>query len=248
MARVKKTTSTRMGMVVEEYQHGRYGAPGNKREQKRALTPEEMQRQNQWQKEKRTWVRLMHYFEKNDYFMTLTYHKEERPADMKEAKEHFRRFRERVRKEYKKRGYELRWIRNIEVGSKGAWHIHVIVNRIPDADIILRAAWPYGKMVSQLMYEQGSFRDLAAYITKTPRTDRRLKESDFDCGRNMPLPEPDKKVYKHWRKEILIPRGYYLDKDSLREGRNPVTDYPYRVYALIRIGPGEKKGGGNRGE
>ena len=204
-----------------------------RREKKRDPTPEQMEKRNQWQKEKRTWIRLMEYFGERDYFSTLTYRQENRPKDMKEAKEHFRRAREKIRREYRKRGYELKWIRNIEVGTKGAWHIHVVLNRIPDTDIILQTAWPYGKVVSQLMYERGSFRELAAYMTKTPKTDPRLREANFDCSRNMPLPEPRKRVYKRWSREIRVPKGYCLDRESLWEGENPLTKYPCRVYLLV---------------
>lgn len=243
MGRVKKVTRTKMGLVIEEYRNGRYGAPGRRREKKTNPTPEQMEKRNQWQKTKRTWIRMMEYFGQWDYFSTLTYRRENRPESMEAAKEQFRRAREKIRREYKKRGYELKWVRNIEVGTKGAWHIHMVVNRIPDTDMILQAAWPHGKVVSQLMYERGSFRELAAYITKTPKTDPRLRESHFDCSRNMPLPESKKRIYKHWNREIRVPKGYLLDKESLWEGENPMTKYPCRLYLLIPAGRGKTRDG-----
>ena len=128
-------------------------------------------------------------------------------------------------------------MRNIEVGTKGAWHIHIIVNRIPDTDIILREAWEHGKVVSQLLYEKGEFAELAAYITKTPKTDPKLRESSYSTSKNLPLKEPEEKVYRHWKTfhKIRIPEGYYLDKESYHEGINPVTGYKYRTYTLLEI-------------
>lgn len=168
---------------------------------------------------------------------------------MEAAKEQFSKCIRQVRKEYRKRGYELKWIRNVEVGTKNGWHIHVIINRIPDTDIILQAAWPYGKVINTLMYEKGGFADLAAYITKTPATDPRLRESDYSASRNLPIPEPEKKIYRHWKtwKEIKVPAGYYLDKSSVKEGINPYTGYRYRSYSLLPLQDGGKKGGKRSG-
>ena len=49
------------------------------------------------------------------------------------------------------------------------------------------------------MYQKGEFEKLANYITKTPETDKRLREANYSASRNLPVPEPEKKVYKHWK-------------------------------------------------
>lgn len=51
---------------------------------------------------------------------------------MNEALKDFQKAIRKVRKEYQKRGYEVFWIRNIERGTKGAWHIHIVLNEIGD--------------------------------------------------------------------------------------------------------------------
>lgn len=235
MAYIQKKYTFPHAIEVEEYHTARYGAPGQKRQPKAKPTQDQIDRQNQRIKEKKCRRKLRAYFDVNDYFVTLTYKKEERPPDMEQAVKDFGKFVRKLRAAYRKRGQELRWIRNIEVGTKGAWHVHLAVNRIPDADLLIRKAWPQGRVTHQLLYEKGEFRELAAYITKSPKTDSRLRESSYSSSRNMPLPEPDKKLirWKTWRK-IRIPEGYYLDKVSLHEGINPVTGYPYRSYTLIK--------------
>lgn len=232
----KKIYGLRNAIEVEEYHTARYGAPGQTRQPKKKATPEQIAKRNQYNREKLARRKLRMHFDVNDYFTDLTYRREERPPDMKTAKEHFRDFMRKVRKEYRKRGAEVKWMRNIEVGSKNGWHIHLVINRIPDTDIILRKAWPYGRVVSELLYEKGEFADLAAYITKTPRTDSRLREADYSTSRNLPIPEPEVKIYRHWKtwKDPRIPKGYYLDKESCHEGINPVTGYKYRTYTLLR--------------
>ena len=222
---------------VEEYHTGRYGAPGQIRTKKKRPTPEQIEKINQFNKEKTARRKLRANFDIHDYFTDLTYRREARPPNMDAAKEDFRKFIREVRRQYQKRGQELKWMRNIEVGTKNAWHIHLIINRIPDTDIILAEAWKHGKVYNELMYQKGEFRDLAAYITKTPKTDPRLKESSYSSSRNLPIPEPEEKTYLHWGtwKSVRIPKGFYLDKESFVEGKNPVTGYGYRHYTLIRI-------------
>lgn len=134
MAIKRKTYELRQGDVleVEEFQEGRYGAPGEKRQKKKKATKEKMEKANQRNKVKLARMRLMQYFNPGDCFLTLTYEKSRRPEDMKEAKNHFTKMMRKIRREYKKRGSPLFWIRNIEQGTKGAWHIHMVINEIGD--------------------------------------------------------------------------------------------------------------------
>ena len=238
MAYIKKTYRLKNVIEVEEYHTGRYGAPGQIRLPKKKKTPEQVAKINQRNKEKLCRRKLRQHFYVGDYFVDLTYRKEERPEDMSEAKKHFKLFIQHVKREYKKRGHELKWIRNIEVGQRNAWHVHMVINRIPDTDLILRKAWQKGKVIMQNLTADGKFRKVAEYITKSPVNDKSLVESNHSASRNLPVPEPEKKIYRRWRtwkNEPMIPKGYYLDKDSMYEGENPITGYPYRVYSLFKL-------------
>ena len=66
------------------------------------------------------------------------------------------------------------------------------------------------------------------------------KESNCSASRNMPLPEPEVKRYSRWKtfvdRDIKVPKGWALDKESVRESNNPYTGYPRREYRLIRLG------------
>lgn len=235
MAYIQKKYMFPRAIEVEQFHTARYGAPGQERQPKRKPTPDQIRRQNQRIKEKKCRHRLRKYFEANDYFVTLTYRRDARPPDMETAVKHFRQFYKKLQREYRKRGHELRWIRNIECGTRGSWHIHLVLNRIQDTDLLIQQAWKHGRIVHQLLNDRGEFRELAAYMTKTPDTDPRLREANYSTSRNMPLQEPEKKRirWKTWKK-IHVPEGWYLDKASLREGINPVTGYPYRSYTLLK--------------
>ena len=105
----RKTYSFQGGDIldIEEYHDGRYGAPGLKRMKRRKATKEDMLRVNKWNKEKRCRQRLLQYFKETDLFLTWTYSIEKRPPDMQAALKDFRRSIAKVRRAYRKRGYEL---------------------------------------------------------------------------------------------------------------------------------------------
>ena len=230
---------------VEEYHDGRYGAPGMKREKKKKATPDQVAKINQYNKEKKARRRLRQYFHENDWFVTLTYRREARSQDMKTVKKHFRTFITKVRKEYKKNGCELFWIRNIENTKNNNWHIHLVINDAPDLIKLLNKLRPHGiAHDSKQLYKRGGFKDLAAYITKDEKSTRKelgqvvdhiVTEANYSTSRNMPLKPPKEKILKRWQEEPKPKKGWYIDKDSFFEGINPVTGYKYRHYTMFRI-------------
>lgn len=232
---------------VKEYHDGRYGAPGEKRQKKKKPTKEQMAIVNAWKKAETTRHRLLQYFDKNDYFLTLTYKVEERPEDMDRAKKDFKNLIDKLKRRYKKAQIELRWIRNIERGTKGAWHIHLILTGCKDTIRWAEECWEHGGVyVEQLRkskFYQDDFAQLASYITKDEkvgekkkdgsRAKPRLSESSYSTSRNMPLPEPEVDKLKRWKKEAKPQKGYYIAK--IFEGINPATGYKYRRYTMIRL-------------
>lgn len=231
---VKRVYKLRHSIEIEEYHSDRFRPPGCKRQKRRTPTTEEMQKANQREREKRCRRILRSNFEVNDLFIRLSYAKDKRPEGMDEAKKDFAKFIRKVKREYEKRGAELKWIRNIEVGKRDAWHVHLVINRIPDTDVIIAKAWTHGYTSSKLLYQDGEFADLAKYITKTSVSDPgHIVESNYSHSRNLPVPEPE--IHKYLRrrtwKDIKIPEGFYLDE--CYEGVNPYTGYTFRSYALL---------------
>ena len=236
---------------VEEYHDGRYGAPGCKREKKKNPTKEQIQKINAWNKARRCKWKLLEYFSPGDCFATWTYEVKNRPPDMAGALKDFQKAMRSVRKEYKKRGKELFWIRNIERGTKGAWHIHLIVNEIGETASILQRAWTKGGTwsieIRNSKYYDEDFSKISSYMTKDEHTtDKksdgnqakpRISESNYNSSRNMPLPEPKVAKLVRWKSEPKPKKGYYISQ--IHEGINPVTGYKYRRYTMIRLKEGD---------
>jgi hypothetical protein len=190
---------------------------------------------------------MLEYFKEGDIFATWTYEVRNRPPDMQAALKDFQKAMRYVRREFKKRGYEVFWIRNIERGTKGAWHIHLVINEIGDTASIITKAWTKGGTwsieIKNSKYYDEDFTKLANYMTKDEHTTEekkdgkpgkpRLSEANYNTSRNMPLPEPKVDKLRRWKEEPKPKKGYYITK--IHEGINPVTGYKYRRYTMIRL-------------
>lgn len=232
---------------VERIRTGKPPDKGKKREKKKKATPEQIKRQNEYNRQKKSRRTIKANFKENDLWETLTY-KRGHVVTIEQAKADKEKFLRYVRKEYAKRGEVLKWVGCYERGRRGAIHFHFIINRIPDADLIIKEAWKRvkgsGRIDSQLLYEDGDFKNLASYIVKAEAYDddgNLIKASCFSHSRNLVIPEPE--VRRTTRKKILeepVPTpGYYIDKDSICQGINPITGREYLHYIEIRI-----RGGG----
>lgn len=232
--------------VVEEYHDGNYGNPGGARVKKAKPTEEQMRKVNAINKAKRCQYRLLEYFNPGDCFVTLTYRVENRPQDMEEAKKDFKDVMKKIRKEYKKQNREVFWIRNIERGTKGAWHIHLVINETGNTASVIQNAWTKGRIHittiknDDKIYDE-DFTKLSQYMTKDEHTVElksngepskpRLKQTSYYTSKNMPLPEPDVDKLQRWKKEPKPKKGYVIVK--IHEGINPATGFKYRRYTMV---------------
>jgi hypothetical protein len=218
------------GIEVHEYHTARYGAPGQKREKRKKPTPEAVKKNNLRQREQRIRHQLRMNFTENDYWIRLSYKKDERPPNLQAAEKEMANFRKRLKRRFDKAGVPLKWIQKTEVGTRGAIHHHMVLPRIPDLDLILKDCWPGGLNIG-LTYQTGDFAKLAEYIAKEEG-----KVSKVTASRNLlkPKVKKQKMAGKTIDKEPKQRKNYELDKDSMVRGLNP-WGYPYRIYTMHRI-------------
>ncbi len=226
---------------VVECHTARYGAPGQPRTPSRKPTPEAVRRNNQRRKERRCSRMVDKYFNEDDYILTLTYRKECRPSGMQECVEHLQKFFRKLKSEYAKRFYELFWIRNIEVGPRGSWHVHVVMNRIEGADYLIKSYWKEHGGVYFQFYSDHKDRgeDIGKYIAKSNiSAPDKITESSWSHSRNVKEVEPEETViFGHSMNDApRTPKGYYLDKDSYKDYIND-EGYRHREYIFRKIDP-----------
>lgn len=217
--------------------------PKGQRGKRKKPTAEQIKKQNQYNKEKKMRRLIKQNFKKNDYWVALNYIKGCR-GGLKEALEDRKQFLRYLRKAYAKAGYELFWIGRTEVGKRGGLHHHMIINRIPDGDIMIAEAWARikraGRAIFTQLYERGQYKDLAEYIVKPDEENKegnKVTKSQYSRSRNLKEPEPDIKRTTI-KKIVTYPEptpGYYIDKGSVCQGRNPVTGREYLHYIEIKL-------------
>lgn len=237
--REQRTYSFSTSIEIERTYTGNYGAPGKKRAKKEKPTEEQIEKQNQYNREKLIRRILKENYTEDDYWVLLTYLKGYR-TDIKAAKKDFSRFVRMLRREYRKKGYELKWVVRTDVGKKGAAHHHLVANRIPDGDAIIKKCWRKitgaGFPSYTPMYEEGGFQGLAHYITKPPEEEG--IERNYSRSRNLSIPEPEvtRALKKEMREYPKAMPGYYIDPDSVHMGTNPITGNEYQHFIMYKIG------------
>lgn len=231
---------------VELRYPGNYGNPGCPRGKKRKFTPEQMKRQNETNRIRRLQrIILANFFPGKSWSLTLNYRKDARPDIPELAKKQLRKLLGYVRTQFKKAGYEFKWIAITEFGKRGkALHHHIILENIEGFPVqkIIREAWmEYGSAVWADVYEDGQMERLAAYLVKmetvTGEDGEPIKGTRYSHSRNLIIPQPERKQMKRrkWPEEPRVPQGWELIKETLYDGVNPVTGYPYRHYSLRKI-------------
>lgn len=237
---IRKTYDMGWIKEVEKYYPGNYGAPGVKRGPRRKKTPEEMEKQNQRNRAKKVQRLIIANFHEGDWHLVLSYKPASRPADHKAAKKDISDFLTAMRKEFKKAGIPLKYIMVTERGKRGAWHHHLILEDVQingkSTKQLVMKYWTKGGRAFFPLYEDGEYEKLAEYIIK-----KETKEENEGCSysrsRNLIIPEPKKEQIhrRRWNKDPKPQKGWYIIRDSLVNGINPVTGYPYQHYTMRRL-------------
>ncbi|MBE5937700.1 MAG: hypothetical protein E7265_06690 [Lachnospiraceae bacterium] len=253
MAHTKKIYRFDKSNEYEYCYAGNYGAKGERRLPRKEVTPEQIRNQNL--RNRANYVRrlIKLNFNSDDLWVTLKYSKGTRKS-IKELKKDFRNFINRLKRRYKKYNEELKYIYRLEVGKKGGLHVHILVNRIPEADIMITDAWGEGYVNYTPIYDMGGYKDLAEYIVKRPVAGDEAYEQlmlfdapeqrslvSYNPSRNLKKPVPE--VYTYTRRTVeriinegpVATKGYYIDKNSIISGVNPITGMSYLHYTEIKI-------------
>lgn len=230
---------------------GKYGLPSEKRAKRCNKTKDAVIKYNQKVKENRVRRLIKANFRKWDYWITLKYPKGTR-KDIEDVKKDIRKFLDSLRRKYKRRNKELKFIYRIEIGAQGGIHCHMILPRIGDGDLIIQESWKEGRVYFESLYEQGGYESLAHYIVKKPTEEVEKQLSLFDLedrkqlikystSRNLIRPHPEKKKYMRWTMRKIIDegpkpsKGYYIDKSSIKAGISQWTGMSYLYYTEILV-------------
>lgn len=248
MPYVESVTRAGKTIEIERYYTSRYGQRGQTRGERVKPTPEEALRINNRIAEKKLRRLINENYGPRDYHVVLSYAKArgEPHRQKEEMKEDIAKFLRALRKEYRIRGQDLKYIHVPEVGSKGARHHHLVLNK-SDPDIVQKC-WPHGRIHINPLDNSGNYKDLAAYLIKYSSRkhteEEKLSGKRWNASRNLRHPIPKIKIIgqRSWyRTEAKVPNRlkgkYYVDKNSVEVGiHNPeYSGYGYFRFTLVQL-------------
>lgn len=212
---------------------------GRKRSPRVNPTTEQQQKINDRHLVKRLTRLLNANFDENCWYITFDYKKEQRPESIEVLHKQEQKLLRDLRKIYKKENAVFKYVWTAEVGKRGGAHIHMVVSPI---DIrLLKNIWQYGWTTIKPMDSSGQYRRLAEYFIKyfqkTRDTDEQIQKKSYNPSKNLIRPVPKKKPMrgKKFSYEIKVPKGWYLDKDSVRQGIT-ADGYEFQYYTIIKEG------------
>ena len=160
---------------------GNYGAKGEKRSERRKVTPEQIKKQNQKNKENRIRRLIQLNFDEGDYWLTLKYPKGTRKS-FEEVLEDYKRFIAIVRKCSKAQEITFKYIYRVEIGRRGGIHIHVVMSKLgEDGYKKLSGAWTRARKATDLEDMLAEYTDGMTHIDYV----HRFKDGKMSDGREL---------------------------------------------------------------
>lgn len=217
----------------------------------RKKSKEEIREANRRQA-RRDLERLMNAnFKPGDWHVVLTYRKEIRPSP-EEARKELENFLARLRRRYRKFGFDLKYIVATEYVSKHIHH-HLVVNNVntgteTTADMV-RILWTQkkngeirGNPKFTQLYSNGEYSQLADYLIK--ETERSFRREDsavgqrYSSSRNLIQPKKTvkDKPNRTWKTDPKPKPGYYIIHESIYNGVDRMG-YPYQRYVEVKLNP-----------
>lgn len=235
MAVTQKTIKA--GKILYRIITGRKNIEKKDRAKRSQPTVEQVEKNNQRYAERDLFLKLNHNFEEHDLHVVFTYDGEE--PSKEEAYKILKEFKRALLKEYRKKGIALKWIEVTEYENKRIHH-HIILSKGMSAKELANL-WGKGKIMITPMYEEGNYRNLAAYLikesSKTIRSENPFSKKRFRCSRSIENPPVFCEAVKT-SKLLADPKpvkGYYIESDSIYKGVNPETERQYIEFCMLPL-------------
>ncbi len=181
-------------------------------------------------------------FDKGDLWVTLTYDDEHLPANRKKAKSEIAAFFDRVRKQRKKQGEELKYIyatHELTDDGHGRLHHHLIINSTGKNDYeMIRSLWLGGTNIeikplgNGEHYYYDDFQELAKYMMHERNPELKghaTGDRGYCCSRNLVKPEVTSKLVNDELSTGAPPGSYIIERD-IKD--NAYGSFVYILYIL----------------
>lgn len=201
------------------------------RKEKQNITPEAVRKNNDRLAVRNLTLLMNANFDSGCAHVTLTY---EEAATPEQAKKDRRNFIARLRTRFRKEGKELKYIVTTEWLNKRIHH-HMVVNTL-DIEMI-SDCWGKGFVRSTRLSATGNYKKLAEYFIKEMKKSAAAGiKRRYAASRNLfrPVIKRQEATLRELMDEDPKPiDGYYIDRESFRRFRHPVTGLDHLEYYMI---------------
>ena len=173
-------TEIRAGKIYQVYKYfsARYGKRGIIPAERQGAYTETQKRINSIRAERKlSWLLAANFVDGEDGFVSLGYMsadkaryqgKKTSPHTDDELQEDLRKLLRILRREYRKRGWTLKYVYTTEIGKRGGRHVHMVINHFTEfgGSYALRQLWAGGVVNGEALYSGGDYTELASYMTK----------------------------------------------------------------------------------
>jgi len=228
MPYVYKTVTTAGAIFCYKHYSARYGKRSNRalnmcptKEQQKAVN-------KRISNQRRLWT-ICDTFRKDDYFVTLTYRRDERPDDMDSAMKLIGRTLAKVSRKLKQSDIKLTYMHMAERGTKGAIHHHILIKNRFDIGLFAKM-WTVGSVNIQQIYTSNMLK-LGMYMIKG---DSESSEKRYSQSRDIAAPKPVTEIIKaeKWLEKPRPKKGY--DIINIVEGTDAEFAFPYQEYIMVK--------------
>lgn len=240
MGYMKRTKKTKDKRVIEENLYYAYRAlpeSKTKREQRAKKVNQTTEQQKEINRRRATDVLAMlmaNNFKTGDWYLTMTAFGK-KPTGQ-EAKKALDNFIGNLRRYYKKKGKELKYIAVLEnLTGKGRPHGHMLINALTAEDMeVIKKYWTLGRVKIEFFGgDIDDCTDLAAYFKKED-----VEEHSGRVRTSKNLIRPAEKKIKVTRSEcystrIIPPKGYHVHKRLTYQGYTK-DGYPCQHIVFVK--------------
>lgn len=237
------------GDVVSEWKYyaTRYGKGGAHPGERQSVTSDAQKRRNLKRQERYLALLLDENFHLyRDGLLTLGWRADRKPTDYGEMMDAVRRFIRTIRAKYKAAGLDLQYVYTLEIGPRGARHVHMLINHSGTMQSEIMKAWK-GSVNLRPLYGNDAgereFSKLAEYLMKDAYTSEteKLGRRHYTPSKNLRKPVITKEVVmaRSFSEKLRTRKGYHLDEHSVRSGIHEETGRVFMEYRYIR----DRKGG-----
>lgn len=232
MAYIQKLVVTPNATFTYKHYSARYGKKGKRGERIGPTSQQQKKINMRIARHKILWT-ICWWFRRDDYLLTLTYRRADRPETAKEAAAKAGKALSKLRRILKDDGIKLSYMLMTERGERGAIHHHVLIkNRFNIGIFFDKRLWEYGGVHHDPEFMKNTpIIKIAKYFVKGNSDN---SEKLFSKSRDLICPKPEVKIIPAdtWREKPVIKKGYELW--NLAEGVECERGTIYQEYIMVR--------------